>query len=89
MPFKDYAERLLRGGLPAVLDNPGAAIAGPGDPARTRQGDSRPEQTAPEPTNRDREPFLSTVKEALTPMNITLLVGAVVAIGIVIYFVRK
>lgn len=75
--FSDYAKLVLAGGLPAVLDNNAAS--------RTQQGDTRPERTAPEPTIRDREPFMI----GNTPVSPMLIVAFGVAILAVVVTVRS
>lgn len=52
MSFRDDVRSILVGGLPRLLEIP---EGGGADPA--------PETTAPEPTNRDREPFLSGITQ--------------------------
>lgn len=50
MTFRDDLRAILTGGLPTLLELPTTVVANPA-----------PETTAPEPTNRDLEPFLSGV----------------------------
>lgn len=65
MAFRDDLLSVLSGGLPALLD---------GD---TQQPTTvEPERTPPEPTNRDREPFLMSVSSN----QILLVTGAIVAV---------
>lgn len=71
---------ILSGGLPAVLDDPAAAT----QPVEVDAPD-RVEETPPEPTNRDREPFLQTVSQN------QILIGTAGVLGILalIMLVRR
>jgi hypothetical protein len=76
MTFRDDLRAILTGGLPTLLEFP-----------TTQPPDPQPEQTAPEPTNRDREPFLSGV-------NVTqnqLLIGGAGLLGLLalVFVVRQ
>jgi len=85
MAFKDYLNALARGGLPEVLDT---GING------TRQGDARPEKTAPTGTNKDRESFAAdpgaSLGAAVKQYAPLLLMGAIVIVtGVVVFRVVK
>lgn len=81
MAFSDYARAVLAGGLPAVLDV--------GSQGGTRQGDTRPERTAPSSTVADDEPFTSRLSQGLTlETGVLALVGVAALVGI-IYFVAR
>lgn len=81
MAFRDFAEQILRGGLPAVLDNPGAP--------RTQQGDTAPERTPPTQTVADNEPFLAGVKNVLTPERVITFAAILVGIGVIVWVARR
>lgn len=81
MSFSDELKTVLLGGLPALLDSPSA-------PA-TKQGDTRPESTAPEPTNRDTEPFIMGAQQVFSPRNVMIGVGAIAILGLVVYLARR
>lgn len=84
MAFKDYLSALARGGLPEVLDT---------GLQSTRQGDTRPETTAPAGTNRDREAFATgagSVGATVGQIAPMLLLGAVVIVtGVVVWRVVR
>lgn len=77
MAFKDYLRAVALGGLPEALDT---ALGG------GRQGDTRPEQTAPTGTHRDVEPGTKPpatgVMAALAPWVPLLIVGGLVVGGV-------
>lgn len=78
--FTDYAKAILAGGLPAVLDNNAAA--------RTQQGDTRPERTAPEATIRDVEPMMIG-NTPVSPMLIVAFGVALLAVVVTVASFRK
>lgn len=85
MAFKDEALALLRGGLPAVLDYGSTAKpSGQGDVA-VNAPKGRVEQTPPEPTKKDIEPFLQRTVQVTEnfEINLAALVVAGVAVGII------
>jgi hypothetical protein len=71
--FSDYLQKVLEGGLPAIVDGGNA----------TAQGDTRPEQTPPTGTQRDRESFAATAGAALGQYGPYIALGVVVLLGVV------
>ena len=83
MAWADYVEALLRGGLPEVVDTGRQGSA---------QGDTRPEQTAPTGTVRDRESFAQVTSNLATTLSDYapyLLVAGVLVVGLVLFRGRQ
>lgn len=90
MAFKDYARALLNGGLPAVLDL--GVQAAPGAQGDTTRTGGRVEQTPPEPTKKDLEPFLQRTVKITEDFEINLLgaiVGGIAITGFSIFLITR
>lgn len=80
MAFSDYARAVLSGGLPAVLDL--GTQARPNSQGDTTAAGKRVEQTPPEPTKKDLEPFLQ--RRLKVTENFELNLAAAIVAGVAI-----
>lgn len=90
MAFKDYARAVLAGGLPAALE---LGVGGrPGAQGDTTAAGRRVEQTPPEPTKKDLEPFLQRRVNITKDFELNLVVaiiGGLVATGVAIMLIAR